>query len=97
MNEVSKNLERGLYGAVLFIDENNGCVEIDGDSDLKTFLYEVTPYVLSRWRVREKNQTIYKHWNDRFPSRVEATLLVKCQCRLVTRNNRNSRGFEVCN
>ena len=39
-------MERGLYGAVLFIDENNGCVEIDGDSDLKTFLYEETPYRL---------------------------------------------------
>ena len=57
MNEVSKNLKglgRGLYGAVLLIDEINGCVEIDGDSDLKTFLYEVTPYVLSRWKSRGK-------------------------------------------
>ena len=57
MNEISKSLkglEKGLSGAVFLIDENTGFVEIDGDKDLKTFLYEVTPYLLSRWKEREK-------------------------------------------
>ena len=57
MNEISKNLkglERGISGAIFLIDDNSGYVEIDGDLNLKRFLYEVTPYLLSRWKGREQ-------------------------------------------
>ena len=57
MNEILKNLkglERGISGAIFLIDENSGFVEIDGDLNLKTFLYEVTPYLFRRWK-EQKN------------------------------------------
>ena len=51
MNELKKSLnsiEDGISAAIIYIDESSGVMKIDGSDDLRTAVYEVSRYVISR-------------------------------------------------
>ena len=53
MEEILKSfrsLEDGLVAAVVIIDETNGYVDIDGVKSLNDGLFEVSDYLIKRWK-----------------------------------------------
>ena len=57
MNEFKKalsNLEEGTSVAVLYIDEENNVLRIDGSEDMRTACYEVSRYIIDRTKEIKK-------------------------------------------
>ena len=65
MNEILKTLksvQSDQKGVAIVIDETNGWLEIDGDRDLKNIIFEVSSYVIKRWKAtKNKNRDETEH------------------------------------
>ena len=53
-----KKLDATTYGAVVTIDVRNGIMEIDGHGKLKKILFEISPYIIMRWRETDPGPNI---------------------------------------
>ena len=58
MNDLKKalnSIEEGISAAVIYIDESSGLMKIDGSDDLRTAVFEVSHYLISRVNESKKN------------------------------------------
>ena len=58
MNEILKTLKsvpNDQKGVALIIDESNGWLEIDGEKELKKIVFEVSSYIIKRWKTIKNN------------------------------------------